>query len=84
MNKTGFIKELSKQTGYNEEKCTLINSIIENYFILGRNNKGKIIKELQAKASLSEDDSENIYDITMKIITEEVKNKIKHPFKSQD
>lgn len=84
MNKTGFIKELSKQTGYNEEKCTLINSIIENYFILGRNNKEKIIKELQAKASLSEDDSENIYDITMKIITEEIKSKIKHPFKSQD
>lgn len=84
MNKTGFVKELSKQTGYDEEKCILINSIIENHFIIGRKNKEKIIKELQIKAKLNEDDSENIYDISMKIITAEIKNKIKHPFKSQD
>lgn len=83
MNKTGFIKELSKQTGYNEEKSILINNIIENYFIFGRKNKEKIIKELQINASLSEDDAENIYDIAIKIITEEIKNKLKHPFKSK-
>lgn len=84
MNKTGFIKELSKETGYDEEKCILINNIIENYFIFGRKNKDKIIKELQIKARLNEDDSENVYDISMKIITGEIKNKIKNPFKSQD
>lgn len=84
MNKTIFIKELSKQTGYDEEKCTLINNIIENYFILGRKNKEKIIKDLQIKANLNEDDSENAYDISIKIITGEIKNKLKHPFKSQD
>lgn len=84
MNKTGFIKELSKQTGYDEEKCVLINDIIDNYFIFGRKNKDKIIKDLQIKASLNEDDSENVYDIAMKIITREMKNKLKHPFKSQD
>lgn len=84
MNKIGFIKELSKQTGYNEERCNLINNIIENYFIFGRKNKDRIIQDLQIKASLSEDDAENIYDIAMKIITGEIKNKLKHPFKSQD
>lgn len=84
MNKTGFIKELSKQTGYDEEKCILINSIIENYFIFGRKNKDKIIKNLQVKASLNEDDAENVYDISIKIITGEIKNRLKHPFKSQE
>lgn len=84
MNKKEFIKELSKQTGYDEEKCLLINDIIENYFIFGRKNKDKIIQDLQVKASLSEDDGENVYDISMKIITGEIKNKLKHPFKSQD
>lgn len=84
MNKKGFIKELSKQTGYDEEKCILINNVIENYFIFGRKNKDKIIKDLQTKASLNEDDSENVYDISMKIITEEIKNKLKHPFKNQN
>ena len=84
MNKNEFIKELSKQTGYSEEKCVIINNIIENYFIFGRKNKDKIIKDLQIKANLSEDDAENIYDITIKIITGEIKNKLRHPFKSQD
>ena len=84
MNKNGFIKELSKQTGYDEEKCILINNVIENYFIFGRKNKDKIIKDLQIKASLNEDDSENVYDISMKIITGEIKNKLKHPFKHQN
>lgn len=84
MNKTEFIKELSQETGYNEEKCILINNIIENYFIFGRKNKDKIIKDLQIRASLNEDDSENVYDISIKIITKEIKNKLKHPFKSQD
>ena len=84
MNKIGFIKELSKQTGYDGQKCILINDIIENYFIFGRKNKDKIIKDLQINASLNEDDAENIYDISMKIITGEIKNKLKHPFKSQN
>ena len=84
MNKNGFIKELSKQTGYDEEKCILINNVIENYFIFGRKNKDKIIKDLQIKASLNEDDSENVYDISMKIITGEIKKKIKYPFRSQN
>ncbi len=84
MNKNGFIKELSRQTGYNVEKCILINNVIENYFIFRRENKDKIIKDLQIKASLNEDDSENVYDIWVKIITEEIKNKLKHPFRSQN
>lgn len=84
MNKMGFIKELSKQTGYDEQKCILINNIIENYFIFGRKNKDKIIKDLQIKTSLNEDDAENVYDIGVKIITMEIKDKLKHPFKNQN
>lgn len=84
VNKNGFIKELSKETGYDEQKCILINNVIENYFIFGSKNKDKIIRDLQAKANLSEDDAENVYDIGVKIITGEIKNKLKHPFKSQN
>lgn len=84
MNKNGFIKELSKQTGYDEEKCILINDVIENYFIFGRKNKDKILKDLQIKVGLNEDDSENVYDIAMRILTGEMKNKLKHPFKNQN
>ncbi len=84
MNKSKFISKLSKETGYSEEKCILINDIIENYFIFVKKNKVKIIKDLQVKATLSEDDAENVYDIVIRIITREMKNKLKHPFKSQN
>ena len=84
MNKTEFIKELSKQTGYDEEKCTLINNVIENHFIFGKRNKDKIIQDLQVNSNLSEDNAENVYDIAIKIIADEIKNKLKHPFKNQD
>lgn len=46
--------------------------------------KDKIIQDLQRKASLREDDAENVYDISIKIITREIKNKLKHPFRSQN
>lgn len=84
MNKTGFIKELSEQTGYNEERCILINDIIENHFILGRKNKDKIVEDLQTKINLSEDDAQSIYNISMRIIAGEIKDKLKQPFESQD
>ena len=84
MNKTGFIKEISKQTGYDEERCVLINNVIENYFILGKKNKEKIIQDLKIKASLNEDEAQNVYDIIIKIIGTEIKNKLKHPFKSNN
>lgn len=82
MNKSEFIKELMKQTGYDEERCTLINNIIENHFIFKKSNKTNIIKDLKNNVNLSEDDLEKIYDIAMKIINTEIKNKLKHPFKS--
>ena len=84
MNKNKFINELSKQTGYDEEKSFLINNVLENYFIFSKKNREKIIQDLKVKVSLNEDDAENVYDIAMKIIRKEIKNKIKHPFKNKD
>ena len=84
MNKSKFINELAKETGYSEEKCILINNILENYFIFSKSNREKVIQDLKLKVGLSEDDSENIYDISMKIIRKEIKDKIRHPFKSKN
>lgn len=35
------------------------------------------------KMNKNEDDAENVYDISIKIIIGEIKKKLKHPFKSQ-
>lgn len=84
MNKSEFIKELSKQTSYNKERCNIINNIVENTFIIGKKNKEKIIEKFEKQINLDENEANKLYEIVMRIISTEIKNKLKHPFKSQD
>lgn len=84
MNKTGFIKELSEKLGYDEEKSTLINSVIEDHFIVGKNNKEKILTDLMEKVGVSQEDADKIYNTAMEIFAKSVKDKILHPFKKND
>lgn len=60
------------------------DSILRRTTLQLKMKKDKIIQDLQRKASLREDDAENVYDISMKIITGEIKNKLKYPFRSQN
>ncbi len=84
MNKNGFIIELSKQLSYSKEKCIMINDILESNFFLSKKNKDKIIEELMQILNISNEEAIKIYDISVKIVKDEVKNKLKHPFKNQD
>ena len=84
MNKTDFINELSKKANYNINDCTKINEIIEKNFIISRRNKQKIIIELIETFKISNDEAENIYNISVEIIKNGIKEKFKHPFKNQD
>ena len=84
MNKSEFIKELSKQTGYNEEKCIQINSIIEDTFIVGKKNKEKMIEKFKSGLNFDEIEANKLYEIVMNILGSEIKNKLRHPFKNQD
>lgn len=82
MNKKKFIEMLQEKTGYSNDQCIIIDQILESHFIIGQKNKQKIINEL-TKNAFTEDEAENIYDIAKNIIISEIKNKMKHPFKSQ-
>ncbi len=84
MNKTGFIKELSEKLGCDEAKGTLINSVIEDHFVAGKNNKEKILADLVEKVGVSQEEADNIYNTAMEIITKSLKDKILHPFKKND
>ena len=84
MNKSEVIKELSKQTGYDEEKCNLINSILEDTFIIGKKNKEKIIEKFEGAFNFDEIEANKLYEIVMNILGTEIKNKLKHPFGSQN
>ncbi len=83
LNKTEFIKELENKLYYSEEKCIMINEVLENNFFLSQKNKDKIIKELIIKLNCDEFEATKIYDIAVKIIQDEIKYKLNHPFKSK-
>lgn len=81
MNKTEFIKELSNKTGYNKDMCLQINNIIEDTFLIGKKNKEKMINDFKNKLNINEEEANKIYETAMNIISSEIKNKLKHPFK---
>lgn len=80
MKKSEFIKKLQNESSFSKERCILINDVLEKYFLIGKNNKNKVITELCEKLSIEENDAEKIYNISNSIIVNEVKNKLKHPF----
>lgn len=84
MNKTEFIKELQKKLNYNEEKCIIINDILENNFLIGKKNKETMINEFITKLDVSDEEANKIYETAMNILSKEIKNKIMHPFRSTD
>lgn len=82
MNKTGFIKEIAKQTNLTENESILVDDILEDIPVVGVKNKEKIISELIKRLNVTEERAEEIYNIVSSIITTQIKEKIKHPFKS--
>ena len=84
MNKSGFIKKLSEKLEYDEEKCIVIESIIEDHFIIGESNKEKIIADLVEKAGVSQEEADNIYNTAADIIKTALKDKLLHPFRKDE
>ena len=80
MNKTGFIKELEKETGYSYEDCIKINSVLEDTFIIGKTNKEKIVANFVEVLKIDEKAADDLYNKVISIIGDQIKNKIKHPF----
>jgi len=83
MNKKEFIEKLSYELSYTIDECTIIIDILENNFFISKKSKDKIIDELVKKLSISKTDAEKIYNTSCSIIKEEIKKKVKHPFKNQ-
>jgi len=84
MNKKKFIELLQDRTKLSYKECETINNILESNFIFSKKNKDKIISDIQMELNLEKEKVENIYDISMDIISVTLKDKLKHPFKSQD
>lgn len=84
MNKTEFIDKLKSKMNLTENESIIVNDILENHFLIGKNNKEKIIDDLINRLNINELKANEIYNTSMSIISNELKYKLKHPFKSQN
>lgn len=83
MNKANFREKLNKATGYNDEKCKIVNDVIESHFIIGKNNKEKILNDFIDKLNIEKEEAEELYNKCVSILGNEFKSRIRHPFKSK-
>lgn len=83
MNKEQIIKKLTDITGLAGEKCTTLNSIIEDHFLIGRHNKEKMVADIEARLDVAKAEAEKLYESAMRVIGEGLKDKLKHPFGEQ-
>ncbi len=84
MNKAKFIDTLIEKLNVDKNTAIMINNIFENYFIIDKKNKNKIVNDLMKDLKIDLKKAEIIYEKVTEIITTAIKNKIKHPFKSID
>lgn len=79
MNK--ITDELKRKTDYNDKQIEKIDIILNDHFIIGKNNKKKIINDFVSKLDIDMKEADKLYNTCMSIIMNGIKEKIKHPFR---
>lgn len=63
------IKEKLKElTSRRDDEINIIDEILNSHFIVGRNNKEKIIADFKEKLNLNNEDADNLYNQCSEII----------------
>ena len=84
MDKEKFVNVLSEKLNCDVEYAGKISDLLEDNFLIGKKNKEKTIKHFMEELNISEEEADNIYNVSSSIIATEIKNKIKHPFRDLD
>ena len=83
MNKKNFIEKLSELSGYNIEDCTVVNDSLESHLIVGKKGQEKIINDIETKLGINREDANKLYSLSISILNESVKSKIRNTFKKK-
>ncbi|MCM1371066.1 MAG: hypothetical protein NC181_04185 [Clostridium sp.] len=63
------IKEkLKKLTNRSDDEIAIIDEILNNHFIVGKNNKKKIVEDFKANLNLTDNEADNLYNQCSEII----------------
>lgn len=68
MNKRKFLEKLKEVTKKTENECIIINDILESHFIIGKNNKEKIVNDFMKKLNMSYEEADELYNTCMETI----------------
>lgn len=80
MNKTEFNNALKEKLNVDDAKMAIINNVLDDHFLIGKNNKNKIITDFMDKLNVDETKANEIYNTIISFIGSNIKNKLKHPF----
>ena len=61
----GKLKELTNRS---DEEVMIIDEVLNSHFIIGRNNKEKIITDFKEKLNISYDEADELYNQCAEII----------------
>lgn len=63
------IKEKLKElTNKNDNEINIIDEILNNHVVIGKNNKEKIIADFKEKLNLNDEEADNLYNQCSEII----------------
>lgn len=60
--------KLKEITGRNDKECNIINNILNNHFLIGKNNKEKIIKDFEKELNISYEEADDLYNKCFEVI----------------
>ena len=78
------IIDLKNFINLKESGLTLLNEFLQSFMNCKVRMQQLPIEKFEKQINLDENEANKLYEIVMRIIGTEIKNKLKHPFKSQD
>lgn len=73
MKNREYVKnKLIEKTNMSKENCEKICDILDNHFIVGRNNKEKIKKDFIENFKIDETEADKLYNICMEVIMKNI------------
>lgn len=60
--------KLMETTGRNEQECEIINEVLNSRFLIGHNQKDKIVSDFMAKLNISQVEADELYNQCAEVI----------------
>lgn len=77
MDEEQMLAAIKEKTGLSEEQVDKVNEVIEENFIIGKENKDKIVAGIKEKLGIDDARADEIYNAVMGIIGNGIIDKVK-------